>query len=129
MKPSPEPTCPACGGTPASMIEDGYSTDLVPWWRHYVQKFNPFRRKPPPTRWIGWVELRGEGRRQWKEYWADDKAIKKALLLSLDPYARIAVSVVDKYDERHLWLFPYAKYWCPIPDLPESCSKLPDPFD
>lgn len=43
MKSSHEPTCPACGGTPASMIEDGYSTDLVPWWRHYVQKFNPFR--------------------------------------------------------------------------------------
>jgi hypothetical protein len=41
----PKPPCPACGHPPASMIEDGYSIDLTPWWRYYVQKFNPFKRR------------------------------------------------------------------------------------
>ncbi len=42
---NPKPPCPACGQPPASMIEDGYSIDLTPWWRYYVQKFNPFKRR------------------------------------------------------------------------------------
>lgn len=29
--------------TPASLIEDAYATDLVPWWRYLVSKF---RRRP-----------------------------------------------------------------------------------
>ena len=41
----PDTKCPACGQPPASMIEDGYSIDLTPWWRYYVQKFNPFKRR------------------------------------------------------------------------------------
>ena len=40
-----KPTCPACGQPPASMIEDGYSIDLTPWWRYYLRKFNPFKRR------------------------------------------------------------------------------------
>jgi len=46
MKPTTsEPPCPACGGTPASLIEDCISTDLTPWWRYYAQKLNPFKRR------------------------------------------------------------------------------------
>lgn len=30
---------------PASLISDGYTIDLVPWWRHFVHRFNPFRRR------------------------------------------------------------------------------------
>lgn len=41
----PKPPCPACGQPPASMIEDGYSIDLTPWWRYYAQKFSPFKRR------------------------------------------------------------------------------------
>ncbi len=41
----PKPPCPACGHPPASMIEDGYSIDLTPWWHYYAQKLNPFKRR------------------------------------------------------------------------------------
>ena len=33
--------CPTC----ASMISDGYTIDLTPWWRYYARKFNPFKRR------------------------------------------------------------------------------------
>lgn len=35
MKPKP----------PASLIEDGYSIDLTPWWRYYLQKLLPFKSR------------------------------------------------------------------------------------
>ncbi len=62
MKTTNEPNCPACGGPPASLIEDGYGIDLVPWWRYYAQKLNPFRlirwvwRKLKPAE-CGWVRM------------------------------------------------------------------------
>jgi hypothetical protein len=30
---------------PASLISDGYIIDLTPWWRHYLNMLNPFRRR------------------------------------------------------------------------------------
>ena len=30
---------------PASLISDGYTIDLIPWWRHYLNMLNPFRRR------------------------------------------------------------------------------------
>lgn len=32
--------------TPTSLIADGYTTDLVPWWRHYLTMLNPFKHRP-----------------------------------------------------------------------------------
>lgn len=31
--------------TPASMISDGYTIDLTPWWRYYLRKLFPFKRR------------------------------------------------------------------------------------
>lgn len=30
---------------PASLISDGYTIDLTPWWKHLIQFFNPFKRR------------------------------------------------------------------------------------
>ncbi len=105
MNPSPEPTCPACGGTPASMIEDGYSTDLVPWWRHYAQKFNPFRlvRRKVVMRWIPFTT---------------------AAVMSGYDYVVVLFKdgSVASYDREDLHTFRYyfdtATHWCPLPPLP-----------
>jgi len=31
--------------TPASMISDGYTIDLTPWWKYYLRKLFPFKRR------------------------------------------------------------------------------------
>lgn len=31
--------------TPASLISDGYSIDLTPWWKHLLLKVFPFKRR------------------------------------------------------------------------------------
>ena len=46
---------PAPSKTPASMIEDGYSIDLVPWWKYLWQRFNPWH--PWPKEEIKWIPV------------------------------------------------------------------------
>lgn len=97
-----EPPCPTCGNPPASLIEDGYSIDLTPWWKHYLQRFNPFRliRRKTEFRWI----LMGE----------NDQAI-----WSHEMVAVRNSQDVDAEHTRNITLadLSFATHWCPLPPL------------
>jgi hypothetical protein len=106
MNPPPtDPPCPACGNTPTSLIEDGYSTGLTPWWKYYVQKFSPFRliRRKTEFRWIPMGECD-------QVIWSHEcVAVKMWHSPLVDAVTTCNVSTAD---------FDFASHWCPLPPLP-----------
>ena len=102
--PPPSPPCPACGGTPASLIEDRYSTDLTPWWKHYAQKLNPFRliQRKTEMRWIPMGE-------NDQAIWSHDYIVTRNI-----------AGTIDIRDTRPVVLHDlrYETHWCPLPPLP-----------
>lgn len=103
--PTPEPPCPTCGNPPASLIEDGYSIDLTPWWKHYLQRFNPFRliRRKTEFRWI----LMGE----------NDQAIWSHEMVAVKIWHKEIVRVMPTRNTMDI-NFADATHWCPLPPLP-----------
>ena len=109
----PEPPCPACGSTPASLIEDCISTDLTPWWRHYAQKFNPFRliRRQTEMRLI---------RRQTEMRWIPMGECDQAIWSHSFIVTQDITSPLEIHDTRSICLHDlrFAHHWCPLPPLP-----------
>ena len=101
---TPEPPCPVCGGTPASMIEDCVSTDLTPWWRHYAQKFNPFRliRRQTGMRWIPMGECD-------QAIWSHEQIVVRYLSGFVQVFTPCLHTPQDLSNATH---------WCPLPPLP-----------
>jgi len=105
IPPTPEPPCPTCGNTPASLIEDGYGINLVPWWQHYLQKFNPFRliQRKTEFRWIPMGE-------RDQEIWSHEVvAVKMWHSQATDTVNTCNASIAD---------FDFVSHWCPLPPLP-----------
>lgn len=90
--------------TPASMIEDGLSTDLAPWWRYYLQKFNPFKRRKLKMEWLPLTAVA-------------DMLQHGGHVAVLDDNGWVACYT---HDEILTWShrFDKTKYWCPLPPLP-----------
>lgn len=94
---------------PASLIEDGYSTDLVPHWRYLLGKLNPLRLIKQKTE-MKWRSVdadfySGNWGSQWivalSEWEGED--VMAAFNLSDVPFLK------------HL---SRATHWCPLPPLP-----------
>ena len=100
-----EPPCPTCGNPPASMIEDGYSIDLIPWWKHYLQKFNPFRliRRQTEFRWVPMGE--------------NDQAIWSHEAIAVRARLTYEVKAIFTHDTIPSDL-DIVSHWCPLPPLP-----------
>jgi hypothetical protein len=88
------------------MIEDGYTTDLLPWWRHYWQKFNPFRliRRQTEFRWVPMGE-------NDQAIWSHEMV---AVCWRADGYVEAAFTRDITLND----LMDRASHWCPLPPHP-----------
>ena len=107
----PTPSCPACGGTPASLTEDGYSTDLTPWWKHCAQKFNPFRLTRRKTE-MRWTPTEGDDEHLWDEH------EYVALLVGGDNAVFPFVIVTSRQVPVHEDVLERVTHYCPLPPTP-----------
>jgi len=103
--PTLEPPCLTCGSTPASLIEDVHSIDLVPWWKYYAQQFNPFRliRRTTEIRWIPMGE--------------NDQAIwsHQAIAVKMWREDNVDSAITSDITINDL---TFVSHWCPLPPLP-----------
>jgi len=103
--------CPTCGKPPASLIEDGYGIDLVPWWRYFLQRINPWRMVfPAPRPEMQWIPI-GECDNQMRMH---DRV---ALLVGKNVSFRYAVIVTSQFPA-HRDALDRATHWCPLPPFP-----------
>lgn len=111
--------------TPASMIEDGYAIDLVPWWKYLWQRLNPWHRRPrTEMRWIGWISIHDEWQ-QWNDFW-ERPGTPKVLVLSRKLDGTPAISLLDSTYQPFLYALANPTHFCPVPSLPEE-YKIPLP--
>lgn len=100
---------PSPSKTPASLIEDGYAIDLVPWWKYLWQRFNPWRLWQKEE--MKWIPATPEF---FKGAWGCERVAGLSLLKDGTP----VVCVFDSHDLAFLPLLTNITHYCPLPPLP-----------
>ena len=99
---------PTPSKTPASLIEDGYSIDLVPWWKYLWQRFNPWH--PSPKEGMRWIPI--------------NPIEESSCVATVDPAVAVLYKdgsvAVSTYNEMRLCIRRSKEitHYCPLPPLP-----------
>ena len=102
---------PTPSKTPASLIEDGYAIDLVPWWKYLWQRFNPWRLWPKEE--TKWIPVTPEF---FKGEWGCERVAGLYLMRGGMPVVRVFDST--GHDLALLSLMTNITHYCPLPPLP-----------